>query len=268
MNGLVFGQYIPGDSILHRLDPRIKMGASLALMMVPFVIETWLGYGILSAFLILLAVLSRISPRAFLRTLSTVLWIGVFMFFMYLFTTPGTPIVAFGRLAVTWEGVVTGATLVYRLCLLVIVVFLLTLTTSPIQLAHGLEAVLSPLARLRLPVQEVAMMMTITLRFVPTLFEEIEGLARAQRARGADFRSGGPIRRARSLIPVFVPIFVSAVRRADDLATAMDARCFRGAPQRTHMRQLRLGLHDLIATAVVLAISLASVAVERFTWGG
>ncbi|MFQ6058958.1 MAG: energy-coupling factor transporter transmembrane component T family protein [Anaerolineae bacterium] len=268
MNGLVIGGYVPGDSILHRLDPRIKMGASLALMMVPFAINTWQGYGILSGFLILLAALSRISPRAFLRTLRTVLWIGVFMFFMYLFTTPGTPIVAFGGLAVTWEGVAAGAVLAYRLCLLVIVASLLTLTTSPIQLAHGLESVLGPLARARLPVQELAMIMTITLRFVPTLFEEIEGIARAQTARGADFHSGGPIRRARSLIPVFVPIFVSAVRRADELAMAMDARCFRGAPERTHMRQLRLGIHDLIAVVAVFLIILASVAVERLTWGG
>ena len=262
MNGLVIGQYIPGDSILHRLDPRIKMVASLALMMVPFAIHTWLGYGILSGFLILLAALSQISHRAFLRTLRTVLWIGVFMFFMYLFTTPGTPIVALGGLAVTWEGVVAGAALVYRLCLLVIVASLLTLTTSPIQLAHGLEAVLWPLARARLPVQEVAMIMTITLRFVPTLFEEIEGIARAQRARGADFHAGGPLRRARSLVPVFVPIFVSAVRRADALATAMDARCFRGAPVRTHMRQLRLGVRDLLAVAIVLVISLAAIAIK------
>jgi energy-coupling factor transport system permease protein len=267
MNDLVFGQYVPGDSVLHRLDPRVKMVASLALMMIPFA-TTWLGYVILSGFVILLVAVSGISPRIFLRTLRTILWVGVLMFFLYLFATPGAPVVAFGGLAITSPGIVAGAAMVYRLILLVIVASLLTLTTSPIQLAHGLESLLSPMARIRLPVQDLAMVVTITLRFVPTLFEEIDKIAKAQTARGADFLSGGPIRRARNLTAVFVPIFVSAIRRADELAMAMDTRCFRGAPKRTRMQQLRLGLLDLIAIAIVILISLACVAIGRLAWGG
>lgn len=263
MNGLLPGLYVPDDSPVHRLDPRVKMGAVLLLMMVPFALQGVWGYLLLSAFVALVSIVSRVPLLALLRTLRNLFWIGFFMFFLYIFTTPGQPLVAWGGITATWEGLLAAGAQIYRLCLLVIVASLLTFTTSPVQLSHGLEALLAPLESLRLPVRELSMVLTIALRFVPTLFEEIEKIARAQRARGVDFRSGGPLRRARNLVPVFVPIFVSAFRRANDLATAMDARGFRCSPHRTRLRQLRLGLQDLMAILVVLGAVLAAIGGER-----
>jgi len=263
MNGLLPGLYVPGDSPVHRLDPRVKMGAVLLLMMVPFALQGVWGYLLLSAFVVLVSIVSRVPLLALLRTLRNLFWIGFFMFFLYIFTTPGQPLMAWGGITATWEGLLAAGAQIYRLCLLVVMASLLTFTTSPVQLSHGLEALLAPLERLRLPVRELAMVLTIALRFVPTLFEEIEKIARAQRARGVDF-SNGPLRRARSLVPVFVPIFVSAFRRANDLATAMDARGFRCSLHRTRLRQLKPGLQDLVAILVVLGAALAAIGVEKW----
>jgi len=265
MNQLLPGLYVPGDSPVHRLDPRVKMGAVLLLMMAPFALRGFWGYFLLSAFVALISVVSRVPLLALLRALRNLFWIGFFMFFLYIFTTPGQPFVAWGGITATWEGLLAAGAQIYRLCLLVVMASLLTFTTSPVQLSHGLEALLAPLEGLRLPARELAMVLTIALRFVPTLFEEIEKIAKAQRARGVDFRSGGPLRRARSLVPVFVPIFVSAFRRANDLATAMDARGFRCSPHRTRMQQLKLGFQDLVATLVVLGVVLAAIGVEQLT---
>ena len=279
MNGLFPGLYVPGDSPVHRLDPRVKMGAVLLLMMVPFALpcpepgrrDGFWGYLLLSAFVALVSVVSRVPLLALLRALRNLFWIGFFMFFLYIFTTPGQPLVAvrlsahdeaWGGITATWEGLLAAGAQIYRLILLVVTASLLTFTTSSVQLSHGLEALLAPLEGLKLPVRELAMVLTIALRFVPTLFEEIEKIAKAQRARGVDFRSGGPLRRARNLVPVFVPIFVSAFRRANDLATAMDARGFRCSPHRTRMQQLKLGFQDLVATLVVLGVVLAAIGVE------
>jgi energy-coupling factor transport system permease protein len=273
MNGLLPGLYVPDDSLVHRLDPRVKMGAVLLLMMVPFALPSpepgrwdgfW-GYLLLSVFVALISAVSHAPLLALLRTLRNLFWIGFFMFFLYIFTTPGQPFVAWGGITATWEGLLAAGAQIYRLCLLVMMASLLTFTTSPVQLSHGLEALLAPLERLRLPVRELAIVLTIALRFVPTLFEEIEKIAKAQRARGAAFRSGGPLRRARNLVPIFVPIFVSAFRRANDLATAMDARGFRCSPQRTRLQQLHFTLRDLVALLIVLGVILAAIGGERLT---
>ena len=257
------GLYVPGDSPVHRLDPRVKIGAVLLLMMAPFALRGFWGYLLLSVFIALVGLVSRVPLLALLRTLRNLFWIGFFMFFLYIFTTPGQPIVTWGGITATWEGLLAAGAQIYRLCLLVVMASLLTFTTSPVQLSHGLEALLAPLEGLRLPARELAMVLTIALRFVPTLLEEIEKIAKAQRARGVDFRSGGPLRRARNLVPVFVPIFVSAFRRANDLATAMDARGFRCSPHRTRLRQLHFNLRDLVALLVVLGAVLAAIGVER-----
>jgi energy-coupling factor transport system permease protein len=263
MNLLLPGMYVATDSVLHRLDPRVKMGAALLLMTLPFAAPGLWSTLLLSAFVVAIVFLSTAPLPALLRTLHTVIWIGFFMFFFYLFTTPGRTLVAVGNITVTWEGLLSGATQVYRLCLLVIVAALLTFTTSPSQLAHGLEALLRPLARLGLPVRELAMVLTIALRFVPTLFDEIDKITKAQRARGVDSVSRNPWRRVRSWVPTFVPIFVSAFRRAEELATAMDARGFRGAHHRTRLYQLRFTYRDLIASLVVLGVDLAALGLER-----
>ena len=263
MNLLLPGMYVAADTILHRLDPRVKMGSALLLMTIPFAAPNLGSYLLLSTFVAAIALLSSAPLFALLRTVRTVFWIGFFMFFFYLFTTPGQTLVAVGGISVTWEGVLAGLGQIYRLGLLVIVAALLTFTTSPAQLAHGLEALLGPLARLGLPVRELAMVLTIALRFVPTLFDEIDKITKAQQARGVDIRSGGVRQRMRSWVPVFVPIFVAAFRRAEELATAMEARGFRGTQHRTRLYQLRLTQQDLAASTVVVAISLAALGLGR-----
>ncbi len=261
---LLPGMYIAADSILHRLDPRVKLGAALLLMGLPFAVHSLTSYLLLAALAAGAALLSTAPLAALLRTLRTVFWLGLFMAFFYFFTTPGTPLVALSGITLTGEGLLAGVTQVYRLCLLVTIAALLTFTTSSTQLAHGLEALLGPLQRVGLPVSELIMVLTIALRFVPTFFEEIEKIGRAQRARGADLQSGSPVRRARSAVALFIPLLVSAFRHAEELATAMEARGFRGARQRSRLVQLRLGRHDLVATLAVLAASLVILALGRF----
>jgi energy-coupling factor transport system permease protein len=254
VNLLLPGMYVAADSAIHRLDPRVKMGAALLLMALPFAAPGLGGTLLLTAFVVAVALLSAAPLRALVQTLRTVFWLGCFMFFFYLFTTPGQPLLMLWGVTVTQEGLLAGAVQVYRLCLLVTVAALLTFTTSPTQLAHGLEALLGPLARVGLPVRELTMVLTIALRFVPTLFGEVEKIARAQEARGAELRMGPPWRRVRNWVPTFVPIFVAAFRHAEGLATAMEARGFRGAHQRTRMVQLRLGRGDLVAAVVILVV--------------
>ena len=265
MNLLLPGTYVAADSALHRLDPRVKMGAALLLMAIPFAARSLASALLISGFVAAVALLSAAPLPALLRTLRTVFWLGCFMFVFHVFTTPGQPLVALGGVNVTREGLLAGATQIYRLCLLVIVASLLTFTTSPAQLAHGVEALLGPLARAGLPVREAALVLTIALRFVPVFFAEIEKITRAQEARGASLRSGGPWRRLRSWVPVFVPVFVTAFRRAEELATAMEARGFRGAGQRTRLFRLRLTRRDLAASLVVVALGLAVVGLDRLT---
>ena len=265
MNLLLPGLYVATGSVLHRLDPRMKMGAALLLMTIPFAARSLGSNLLLLAFVTGVVFLSSVPLLALLRTLGTILWIGLFMFVFYFFTTPGRPLLALGGITVTWEGLLAGLTQIYRMAFLVIVASLLTFATSPGQMAHGLEAMLGPLTRLGLPVRELAMVVTIALRFVPALFEEVEKITMAQQARGADIRGGRLWHRIRSWGPVFIPIFVSAFRRADDLATAMEARGFRGTHRRTHLVHLRLTHRDLVASLVVLVVMLAVVGLERLT---
>ncbi|MGQ9467561.1 MAG: energy-coupling factor transporter transmembrane component T family protein [Anaerolineae bacterium] len=262
MNLLLPGMYFSADSVLHRLDPRVKMGAAMVLMVLPFAARHPLGHFLTVGLVGGAAVLARAPWRALLGTLRTVFWLGLFMFFFYFFTTPGRPLVALGEVTVTLEGVLAGALQVYRLCLLVMVAALLTYTTSPLQLTHGLEAMLGPLARVGFPVQELGMVLTIALRFVPTFFEEIETLSRAQKARGVDLSSGAPWRRIRNTVPVFVPLFLSAIRRAEELAVAMDARGFRSHPRRTRLYRLALTRADGVAALIVLACGIAGIAIR------
>lgn len=259
MNLLLPGMHFAADSVLHRLDPRVKMGAALALMVLPFAARHPVGHLLTIGLVGAAAVLSRAPWRALLGTLRAVFWLGLFMFFFYFFTTPGRPLLTLGQVTVTLEGLLAGAVQVYRLCLLAIVAALLTYTTSPLQLTHGLEAVLGPLARLGLPVRELGMVLTIALRFVPTLFEEMETLVRAQKARGVDIASGPPWRRIRNTAPILVPLFLSAIRRAEELAVAMDARGFRSHPNRTRLYRLTLSRADGIAVLVVLACGIAGI---------
>lgn len=265
MRLLIPGLYVPLDSPIHRLDPRVKAGSALVLMSLPFAASSPAGSLLLSALVIAIALLSAAPLSALLRTVRAVFWLGFFMFFFHAFSTPGDPLIAWHGLTVTWEGLLAGAVQIFRLCLLVIVSSLLTFTTSPAQLTHGLETTLRPLARLGLPIPELAMVLTIALRFVPVLFTQVDKIAKAQQARGANMRSARPWQRVKSWVPTFVPIFVAAFRRADDLATAMEARGFRSAGERTHLRKLQLTPKDSVASLVMLVSALCVILCDQLT---
>jgi energy-coupling factor transport system permease protein len=256
MSLLMPGVHVPADTCVHTLDPRVKLGVAVVLMVLPFWAPGLASALLLSTFVLGVVILARVPPLSLLRTLRTVFWIGLFMFVFYALTTPGDALVSVGTISVTGAGLLAGVTLVYRLCALVIIGSLLTYTTSPGQLAHGLETVLSPLARLRLPVREASMVLTIALRFVPTMSAQIDRIVTAQRARGAE-PMGNPVERVQSWVPMFVPIFVLAFRRAEQLAMAMEARGYRGAGERTRLKQLRFSWQDLVAVLVALAAVLA-----------
>lgn len=263
MSLLMPGVHVPTDSTVHRLDPRVKMAGALVLMALPFAAPGMWSSFLIAALVLILAIVSGAPLRALLRTLQTVFWVAFLMFFFYLFATPGRPLLAYGGIAITWDGALRGAVQIYRLCLLVIVSSLLTFTTSPAQLAHGLEATLGPLACVGLPVRELGLVLTIALRFVPTLFDQVDKITKAQRARGTNFYSWEPWQRVRAWVPTFVPIFVAAFRRAEELATAMEARGFRGTGARTHLHKLDLTRQDALASFIALITALLVLAVNR-----
>lgn len=256
---LLIGQYYAVSSPVHRLDPRSKILISLLLITVLFVITDFYGYAAAAAAVAGVALLGRVPLRLLLRGLRPVLFLLVLTVVLHALMSgrEGHVLAALGPLVVTDEGLLLGLRMGLRLALLILVSSLLTLTTSPIELTDGLERLLGPANRIGVPVHDLAMMMTIALRFIPTLMEEADRIIKAQTARGADFQQGGPLQRVRSLVPVLVPLFVSAFRRADDLALAMEARGYRGGEGRTRFKQLRLGPRD--AAAAVAALSAAAV---------
>ncbi len=261
LKDITLGQYIPGDSPVHRMDPRSKIIIGFIYIIVLFFIRNILAYSLMALFTMVTTTVAVIPPRILLKGLRPVVFIIFLTFTLNLFLTPGgETIFTLGPLTVTGEGLLQGATMVFRLLLLIVTTSLLTLTTSPIDLTDGLERLMKPGQRIGIPAHELAMMMTIALRFIPTLMEEADRIMKAQMARGADFASGNLLRRAKSLIPLLVPLFVGAFRRADDLALAMEARGYRGGEGRTRYRQLRVtsvdyaaGLFSLIVMAVALA---------------
>jgi energy-coupling factor transport system permease protein len=253
MRTVAIGQYVVGNSPLHRLDPRTKILAVLVFMTTLFIAKGVWGYLTLAVFAFWAYIAAEISPAYMWRGLRPVLFILALTVTINLFWTRGEVLWRFGCLTVTREGLVLAATMGTRLVLLVITASLLTLTTSPIALTDGLEHLMAWGRRFGLPAHELALMLTIALRFIPTLIDEAEKIMKAQMARGADFTSGGLVQRAKSLLPLLVPLFVSAFRRADELATAMEARCYHGGEGRTRLRELRLGRLDFVAAALQLA---------------
>ena len=250
LSDIQIGRYLPGDSFLHRMDPRVKMVLLFFFLLLIFFVENAAGFLALSVAVALLMVFSEGPLGMQLRSIRPILWIVLFTFGVHLFMTPGTEVFRIGPLGVTWEGIARGSYISLRLVLLILLSTLLTLTTSPLRLTDGLEALLSPLRRFRVPVHELSMMMTIALRFVPTLLEELDRIMKAQKARGADFERGNIMQRLRAVVPVLVPLFLSAFRRADELALAMEARCYRGGEGRTQMKELRMERLDYAAIAV------------------
>ena len=257
------GQYIPGDSAVHRMDPRVKIMLTIIFVVLLFVINNFYGYAIISAFIILPIVMSKISTRYLFKGLRPILIIILITVLFNLFLTEGEVVYRIGSFSITKEGIRMAAFMALRLIFLITGTTLLTLTTSPIDLTDGIERLLNPFKRIGVPAHELAMMMTIALRFIPTLLEETEKIMKAQMARGADFESGNFINRAKNMVPLLVPLFISAFRRADDLAMAMEARCYRGGENRTRMKQLKMSAVDYAAFAFTALLS-AGVVYTRF----
>ena len=256
---VTIGQYVPRESPVHRLDPRTKIAAVTSFMVVIFVVRDFVGYGLLTLFLLGIIALARIPLGFVLRGLRPIVFLLLLTVVLNVFFSGvegGTVVFRIWRFAATREGIIRALFIAYRLILLVGVTSLLTFTTSPVELTDGIERLLRPLRRFGVPAHELAMMMTIALRFIPTLLEETEKIMKAQMARGAVFDRGGALRRARALVPVLVPLFVSAFRRADELALAMEARCYRGGDKRTRMKELRFTPRDAAALVVTVVISV------------
>src|SRR6056297_825770 len=258
LKDITIGQYIARDSIIHALDARIKIIITTLLIIALFTIDTFMGFGFFAAFVLIVVLLSKISVKKVLRGLKPILILVLFTLFIHIFLTNG------GRVLWSWKfisiesaGVYTGFFMVTRIFILIMFTSLLTLTTSPLKLTDGIEYILSPLKRFGVPASELSMMMTIALRFIPTLLEEADKIMKAQQARGADFESGNLIQRAKSLIPLLVPLFISAFRRADDLALAMESRCYRGGEGRTRLHELEFRYYDFIALIIIIILAVA-----------
>ncbi|HHT01313.1 MAG TPA: energy-coupling factor transporter transmembrane protein EcfT [Firmicutes bacterium] len=247
LGDITIGQYYPAESVVHRLDPRTKITLTMVMVTAVFLAPDFWAQGSLAILTLLMVKVSGVPLSYLFRGLRPILIILAFTFVLNALMIPGAELARIGPLSISQPGVLMGLLLAIRLILLVAIASLLSLTTTPIDLTDGLEQILSPFRRLGVPAHELAMMMSIALRFVPTLLEEAEKIIKAQMARGADFESGNVIQRARAMVPVLVPLFVGAFRRADELALAMEARCYRGGYQRTRLKQLRFGTHDLMA---------------------
>ena len=261
LKDITLGQYFPGKSPVHRMDPRTKLIMLIVYIVALFLASSWVSYSVVFVFLAISIAVSRIPLKAIVRGMKPLVLILIFTGVLNLFLTTGeTVLVQWWVITISLEGVIRAFFMVTRILMLLAGTFLLTYTTSPIALTDGLESLLSPLKVLRLPVHELSMMMCIALRFIPTLIEETDKIMSAQKARGADFESGKLMQRVKALIPILVPLFISAFRRADELATAMECRCYQGGDGRTKMKLLRFKLIDLV-TFLVGALLLAGVIV-------
>lgn len=263
LKDITLGQFFPGDSLLHRLDPRTKIVLLFFFLAAIFVFDSPLAYAALTAFTAALIAVSRVPFLLMLKALKPLSWIIAFTFVIHLVSTPGDAFFHVWLFDLTWQGAAKGFFIALRLALLILLSALLTYTTSPLALTDALETLMQPAKRVGVPAHEIAMMMTIALRFVPTLIEEADKIMKAQQARGADFTEGSVIERVKGFVPVLVPLFISAFRRADDLALAMEARCYRGGVGRTQMKALRISSIDYVAYAFG-AIFLAALAVLKF----
>jgi energy-coupling factor transport system permease protein len=252
---ITLGQYFPGNSAVHRLDPRTKILLALAYIVLIFLIKSIAGYFAAFLFIAFGAVLSGVRIRYLLKGLKPLMYIILFTLVINLFFTQGGPkLFSWKFITITETGAQTAVFMALRLVFLILGTQVMLLTTSPLALTDGIESLMAPLKKIKFPVHELAMMMTIALRFIPTLLEETDKIMKAQASRGADFESGNIVRRARNMVPLLVPLFVSAFRRADELAMAMEARCYRGGSGRTRMKVLKFGVVDLWGALIMLGL--------------
>ena len=252
LRDITLGQYYRTESVIHRLDPRVKIVATFGFIISLFLVKNFIGYIIAALFLALCIKLSNVPPRYIFRGMKAIFFLLIITMLFNLFLTPGEALVSVWKFQITKEGIKLAAMMGIRLVFLITGSSLMTLTTTPNNLTDGLEDLLKPLKKIRVPVHEISMMMSIALRFIPILMEETDKIMKAQMARGADFESGSLLNRAKSLIPLLVPLFISAFRRANDLAMAMEARCYRGGEGRTKMKPLIYKRRDAISYLIIL----------------
>lgn len=268
MKDVTFGQYYPVDSFVHRMDPRLKLLFLIAYIVAIFLADSFCGLAICAGALILIIGFSRVPPRKILRSIRGILFLVIFTAVINIFFYSGNskPWVEWGIFTISKDGVIFSAFLVLRLVLLVMCSSMLTYTTTPVSLTDGIESLLTPLKWIRFPVHELALIMSIALRFIPILMDETERIKNAQKARGADFESGGLVKKVRAIVPILIPLLLSAFRRADELGDAMDARCYSGGKRRTKYKKLRFSWRDLVGFLFGAAI-LTGVCLLRYVFG-
>ncbi len=265
---ITLGQYYQTESVVHRLDPRVKLIATLLFICSLFVVNQAAGYIVAVVFLALAIRLSHVPFRFMVRGMRAILFLLILTFGFNLFLTPGEAVFRVWKLTVTREGITMAVKMAVRLSLLIVGSSVMTLTTTPNNLTDGMERLLKPLQKLRVPVHEIAMMMSIALRFIPILLEETDKIMKAQTARGASFDEGNLLQRAKNMVPLLVPLFISAFRRANDLAMAMEARCYRGGDGRTKMKPLHYEKRDYLTYVVLLAYFALCIVIGRIMpWG-
>ena len=258
LKDITLGQYFPGTSIIHRLDPRTKLIMLVVYIVALFMATSWVGYALMGAFLVWVIKKSTIPPKSIVKGMKPLVMILIFTGVLNLFfTQEGTLLVDIWVIKIYSAGLSRAVMMVLRILMLITCTFLLTYTTSPIALTDGLEALMNPLKKIKVPVHELSMMMCIALRFIPTLIEETDKIMCAQKARGADFENGTLVERAKALIPILVPLFISAFRRADELATAMECRCYQGGEGRTKMKLLRYHREDFLSFGIGILLVAA-----------
>ena len=263
LKDITLGQYFPGTSVIHRLDPRTKLLALILYIVALFMAGNLLSYALCIGFVLAVLLMSRIQPKLVLKSLKPVVFIVLFTAVLNMLYTPGDVLVQLAFLKITKQGIRTAVFMALRITLLITSATMLTYTTSPISLTDAIENLLSPLKKVKVPVHEFAMMMTIALRFIPTLIEETGKIMSAQKARGADFESGSLFARAKALVPVLVPLFISAFRRADELAIAMECRLYRGGHGRTRLHQLKYTKLDLLGGVLIVLVCAGIIVLSR-----
>jgi len=259
LRDITLGQFVPGNSVIHRMDARVKVVLVVAFTVMLFVAHNFASLAFVAAFLVSAAALSRVPYKMLIRTFKPLLPFILFTVVLNMFYVTGDVLVEFWVFRITYQGIYVSLMMVSRILFMLVGSSLLTFTTSPIILTDALERLLKPLTYLKVPVHDIAMMMTIALRFIPTLIEETDKIMNAQKARGADMESGNLVQRMKALIPVLVPLFVSSFKRADELALAMECRCYGGGEGRTRLREMKMGARDLVAAVLTAAVFAAVI---------
>ena len=265
LKDITLGQFFPGNSPVHKMDPRAKLVMLVVYIVALFVAVSWISYAMMLVFLVTVIAISKIPVKNLLRGMKPMVMILAFTAILNIFFTEGkTVLVEFWVIKITMEGLVRAFFMMIRILMLITGTFLLTYTTSPIALTDGLESLLNPLKVIKVPVHELSMMMCIALRFIPTLIEETDKIMSAQKARGADFETGNLMQRVKALVPILVPLFISAFRRADELATAMECRCYHGGEGRTKMKLLRYARRDFVAYGIGVILLAGIITLAYF----